>query len=288
MNGLRFWILVLLAWLIVLIAIEHPAVSIALRLNAYIFVAITVIMTLIMPKLKQPHYAFLLGGLTISFVAVEVFQSREFGQVGSFYLITTYTCAVILTGLIARRVSGRIADLEGAISQLTFNHIGEPPTSFKDAQGVMYQELQRARRFERPLSVVMLRLDRDSMQAALPRIVRDVQRSLMKEFVLAKVARSLDNNLERFNMIALRDDCFVAILPETNSGDAEKTALRLQEAVEKDLNIQLHSGTASVPGDAITFEALIEQAEQRIISDELLKHPVIRAGSRLSKQEIPS
>ena len=288
MNGLRFWILVLLAWLIVLIAIEHPAVSIALRLNAYIFVAVTVIMTLIMPKLKQPQYAFLLGGLTLSFVIVEVFQSREFGQVGSFYLITTYTCAVVLTGLIARRVSQRIADFEDVVSQLTFSHIGTPPTSLEEAQSVMYQELQRARRFERPLSVVMLRLDRDSMQAELPRIVRDVQRSLMKEYVLAKVARSLDSSLEKFNPIALRDDCFVAILPETKAGDAEKVAARLRDAVEKDLNVQLHSGTASIPGDAITFESLLEQAEQRIISDESVRRSVIGAGSQLSNQEIPS
>ncbi|MBV7336993.1 hypothetical protein KFU94_53950 [Chloroflexi bacterium TSY] len=290
MNGLRFWILILLAWLVALIAIEHPLVPADMRLNAYIFVAVSVILTLMIPRVKNPYYAFVLGLLILAFILTEVYQVRDLDQVTSFYLTLTYASAILLTGLITRRLGQRIFDLESFIADTTFAHIGPYPKLYEESRGVMYEEVQRARRYERPLSAVMLKFDEQTIKTALPKVVRDIQRSLTKEFLLAKMAHTLDDNLHSFNPIALQNDCFVAFLPETTEQEAEQIALRLQDAIEQSLNIRLQSGVASLSHECVTFETLMDNAKQQLKHGRapLKKHQLIQPNSRLSKQEIVS
>ena len=74
------------------------------------------------------------------------------------------------------------------------------------------------------------------------------------------MARVLDRKLYDFNKIALRDNCFVIVLPETNQSAIEETATQLENTLKDTLDISCDVGTATFPEHAVTFEMLIERA----------------------------
>jgi hypothetical protein len=168
--------------------------------------------------------------------------------------------AIILTGLLIRQVIYGLNDFENVIADITFNRIGKRPTPFAKEQSSLYREVRRAARYGRPLSVIALKVEEENLQVALPKMVKEVQQAMMKEYTLAGIARILDENLLSFDIIALRDDHFVVALPETVPESTIRIAQRLQKAVEEKMGMPLYVGTASFPDEAMTFEALVERA----------------------------
>ena len=275
MKRLRYWTAILTIWLIFFFNIER--ILLASRVNliqsyTYVFVALMLLLPLMFPRLRGTLFAILVG------LSVSVFLILWYNQpilrkipllaisdVSSITLLTLIqVSAIILTSLLARQISASLVEFEGVIANITFNHIGARPKPFDRAQGGMYRELKRARYYQRPLSVVALAVDEASIQANLPAVVKEVQQGMMKEYVLAKVGRILDQKLHHFNAIALRDNAFVIVLPEASKAEAGETALHLEEALEEQMDITSLVGTASFPDDAITFEKLIEQALENI------------------------
>jgi hypothetical protein len=78
------------------------------------------------------------------------------------------------------------------------------------------------------------------------------------------MGRILDQKLHHFNVIALRDNAFVIVLPEASKIEANETALHLEEALKAQMDVALQIGSASFPDDAITFEKLIDQAMDNV------------------------
>ena len=167
--------------------------------------------------------------------------------------------AIILTGLLARQITYGLSEFENVIANITFGHIGKRPGNFSEEQSVMYRELRRARRYGRPLAVIALKVDEEIFKIPLPNIVEEVQQAMMKEYTLAGISRILDSNLQSFDTIALRDNCFIVLLPET-ADQISQIGQRLEKAIKDNMGIQVGVGTASFPNEAMTFESLVELA----------------------------
>ena len=275
MKRLRYWTAILSIWLIFFFNIERILLEAKVNLiqsYTYIFVALMLLLPLMFPRLRGTLFAILVG------LSVSVFLILWYNQpilrklpllamsdVTNITLLTIIqVSAIILTSLLARQINAVLMEFEEVIANITFNHIGARPKPFDQAQGGMYRELKRARYYQRPLSVVALSVDEASIQANLPRVVKEVQQGLMKEYVLAKMGRILDQKLHHFNVIALRDNAFVIVLPEASKIEANETALHLEEALKAQMDVALQIGSASFPDDAITFEKLIEQAMDNV------------------------
>jgi GGDEF domain-containing protein len=170
------------------------------------------------------------------------------------------TSTIILSGLIARQISRAMGEFEETIAKISYGHIGVPPKPFADEQGIMYRELKRARRYQRPLSVLALKVDQHELKMVVPQLVRKVQQGMITEFTMANIARVLDRELHDFNVIALRDDYFIIVLPELPIEETTTLSQRLGKAVHEEIGVKLHIGAASFPIHAETFESLIEQA----------------------------
>ncbi len=175
-------------------------------------------------------------------------------------ITVTQVSAIIITGLLARQIQYGLQEFEDVIANITFGYIGKLPQSFFDGQGHMYREVKRARRYNRPLAVIALNVDESDINVALPQMVKKVQHAMMRQYVLAGIARILDNNIHDFETIALRGNNFILVLPEITGEEADQIAQKLQGAVKENLKIQLQVGTANFPGEAMTFESLVEMA----------------------------
>jgi GGDEF domain-containing protein len=82
--------------------------------------------------------------------------------------------------------------------------------------------------------------------------------------VLSGVASTLCDELEDYNLIAQRNDHFLALLPEVTPGKSSDLIERLRRAVSEQVGVALQIGTASFPGDAVTFESLVEKAVEEM------------------------
>jgi hypothetical protein len=260
MRNLKLWVVALIVWLIFIFNIERINSPINVRSYTYIFVAIAALIALALPRTRRLSYIALLFIPVPSFLLFKAIWRGDtvFGE--ALPLTITQVCAIILTGFITRQISYGLRDIEQLVNTITSGYIGKLPKTFAEAEGLIYKELRRARRHQRPLSVVTLKLDPQSVQIALPRITKTVQQAMMNEYVLASITRILDENVTDFGTIALRDNHFIVVLPETPGNEAPVVAKNLQQAIQKEMNIQLFTGTASFPSDAVTFEALVELA----------------------------
>ena len=124
----------------------------------------------------------------------------------------------------------------------------------------MYRELRRARHHQRPLAVMAVGVEEESVQVALDRMVQEVQHAMMKRYVLSDVAKTLCHRLEDYNVIAQTNDHFLILLPEVTPDLLPDLAGRLRQTVSEQVGVTLQVGTASFPDDAVTFDSLVEVA----------------------------
>lgn len=266
MRNLRLWIALLIIWLVFLFNIERITESIDIISYTYIFVGVVAVITILLPALKTRYFLTLLliPSIFFLFFKAAVEQGGWYGnlfQGPALPLTVTQLSAIILTGLLARQVNSRLGDILSGIANLTFAHIGTPPPNFNNEQASIYQEIKRARYYNRPLSVLALKVGRNVLNSVIPYTLQEVQQALIKEYALAQIATVLDRTLKDFEIISLRDnDCFIMVLPEVNSADSKVYVERLQTALREQLNISPQVGQASLPDNAVTVEGLIDLA----------------------------
>lgn len=265
MKNLRFWIIVLILWLIFFFNIERINSPINIRSYTYIFVAIVVALTLALPKLQRLPFLLLLFTPIPIFLAFRAFMER-----GHWYdnlltgyalpLTVTQVSAILLTGLLARQIHYHLQEFEDVIAHITFGYVGKLPKPFAEGQGAIYREVKRARRYHRPLTVVALKVQEADLQIMLPKMVKEVQHAMMRQYVLAGIARILNENMHDFDTIALKDNNFILVLPEITGAEAGQMAQKLEETVKEKMKVKLQVGTAKFPEEAVTFESLVELA----------------------------
>jgi GGDEF domain-containing protein len=265
MNRLRLWITLLILWLIFFFNIERINSPINIRSYTYIFVAIVVAVTLALPRLQRISFLFLIT------IPVPIFLwLKATIEKGTWYdnllngyslpLTVTQVSAIILTGLLARQILYGLREFEDVIAHITFGYIGKPPKPFAEGQSAMYKEVKRARRYHRPLSVIALRINEADVQVAIPQITKDIQQAMIHEYVMAGVARTLDENMHDFDTIAVHNNHFILVLPELSNEEVKRLAAQLVDTVKDKMKVRLQAGTASFPDEAVTFENLVEAA----------------------------
>jgi len=254
----------LIVWLVFVYNIERMSQSlVTMHAYTYIFVLVVAAFTLLLPKLSNFFLSILFIIFIILFLILKIYWQHE-GIFGSeFPLTVTQLSAIILTGLLARQVNHGLLEIENIIASITFSHVGGLAKSFLAEQGKMYSEVKRARRYQRPLSVIALQIDERSIEVVLPQMVIEAQQMMMREYVFANIARTLDDNTYDFDTIALYDNCFILVLPEVTKDRAPAIAQRLKKMVREKVKIEMQAGLAVYPDEAMTFESLVELAKQQ-------------------------
>jgi GGDEF domain-containing protein len=159
-----------------------------------------------------------------------------------------------------RQLNRNLKEFENTVNEITFERIGQYPDLFSEKQGTMYNEVKRARRYERPVSIVALKFDEHNIKQAIPKIIEEVHQKMIQRYVISGIARTLEDNTQDFDTIALRDDCFLIVLPEIDSQNVTSIAQNLQQIIKEQMNISIKVGMASYPENAITFDRLADLA----------------------------
>jgi hypothetical protein len=259
MKRMRFLVSALIIWLFLFYNIERMSVPINIVSSvAYTLVPIIACLTIVVSPLRKASLWLSLVLPIPIFLVLKVWLGhRIWGR--SLPLTVTEICAIALTTILARWVSNGLGEFESAIARITIGQVGKLPESFSTGQE-MYREVRRARHHQRPLTLLAIGVEEESIQIALDRMVQEVQRAMMKQYVLSGVAKTLCDELEDYNVIAQQNNHFLALLPEVTTENLVGLIGRLRKAVSEQVGVNLQIGTASFPDDAVTFESLVGKA----------------------------
>jgi two-component system cell cycle response regulator len=134
----------------------------------------------------------------------------------------------------------------------------------------LYEELLRARRYGRPLSVSIVDIDRFKQ-------VNDQYGHLAGDAALRAFADTLRESVRRTDIVArYGGEEFGLILPETTGDDAERKLERMRDQVEarpiqlprlgRSINLTFSAGLASLPADGERVEELVMRADARLMA----------------------
>ena len=262
MKRMRFLVSALIIWLFLFYNIERLSRPIDISSIAYTLVPIVAALTIVVSPLRRvPLWLILVLPIPIFLVFKAWLGHRVWGT--ALPLTVTEICAMALTTILARWVSNGLWEFESAIAHITIGQVGKLPESFSTGRE-MYREVRRARHHQRPLTLLAVGVEEESIQIALDRMVQEVQRAMMKQYVLSGVAKTLCAELEDYNVIAQQNNHFLALLPEVTPEKLAGLIGRLRKAVSEQVGVNLQIGTASFPEDAVTFESLVEKAVEEM------------------------
>jgi GGDEF domain-containing protein len=259
MKRMRFVVAILIVWLFVFYNIERLSEPINITRVAYTLVPFMAVLVILIPRLRKvPLGVLLVGPIPIVLLLRGWLNYGIWGR----YLPLTVTeiCVIALTTILARWVGNGLSEFESAIANITIGQVGKLPEPFPTGQGEMYREVRRARHHQRPLMLVAIGVEEESVQVALDRMVQEVQQAMMKQYVLSGVSKTLCGELADYNIIAQRNNHFFALLPEVTPEKSLDLIERLRKAVSERVGVTLRIGTASFPEDAVTFESMMEKA----------------------------
>ena len=292
MRTMHYRVSLLIAWLLFFYNLERASKYVsAQRIDlltpyAYVFVAFVGLVTLVIPSLFRVPVPVLVSGTVGLFL---IFKPLFGYPLGGTALPITFAeiCAVLLTGLLTRQVIGAIREFETSIVNFTIKRVGRQTKSFAFEQGEMYQEVRRARAFHRPLTLMAIEPLAGSFDGAIEQMVADVQRATMKQYVLAALAKRLEDLLGPYSIIAQDGDRFLVLLPEQSREDAPYLVGQVRREIEEALNLELRVGTAGLP-EIEMFDELVEAAyaDMQIRSDhefgEAAEPRMISVGEHLA------
>jgi GGDEF domain-containing protein len=294
MRRMHYRVLLLVVWLLFLYAIEPASRFVGywridlLTAYAYVFVALIAFIGLALPAVHRlPLPLLISGGVLVFLVFKGWFGYPLWGR--SLPLTVTEVCAFLVTGLLTRQVMWAIREFETSIVNFTIKHVGRHPKTFAIEQGEMYQEVRRAREFNRPLTLMAIEPETNSFKVAKEKMVEQVQRATLKQYVFAALAKTLEDQLSPYSIIAQNGDRFLVLIPETRAEDLPRLATHLGELVQESLGLEVRIGGASLP-EVETFDELVETAHRELKDQtrqkpgETLKPRVTSAQGQVTSQ----
>jgi hypothetical protein len=261
---MHYRVLVLVAWLVFFYNLERVRWFIGasgiqfLTRYAYVFVAIAALVTLAFPALHRlPMWLLGSVGAVLFLILKSWFGYPLWGE--ALPVTITEIGAIIVTGLLTRQVIGAIREFEDSIVNFTVKRVGRQTKVFDFEQGEMYQEVRRARAFNRPLALMAVEPSASSFEVATEKMVEEVQQATMKQYVLAALAKDLEDQFGPYSVIAQDGDRFLILLPEESKGDIPRLTAQVRGRVHESMGLELRIGTATLP-EVETFDELVETA----------------------------
>ncbi len=279
MASLRWRIATLLAWLMLFFNIErldlgsHNTIDIA---SGVYVIAIIVAIAGIMPTFQRRSILFLIVPTLVLYAIVLAIDPKR-QLIGGMHTYVTFTSLFLLsiTLFFAHRVGQALEEFTHAVEEITFSNKSEHLRTLNEADDLVQLEMISSRRHQRPLSLVLLQADGSSLDMLMHRLVQDVQRSMMQRYVLVTVARVLSKYMRRTDMLieGKKLGRFMLLAPETSAEEAEAMGHRMAKLAQDKLGVQANFSVATFPEQALTFEDLMNIAEQQLHEQQTLHNP---------------
>jgi hypothetical protein len=270
MRQLRQSVFFLVIGLVVFLNLERFDIGEANLINIHSFVYVLgsggVLATILIPALSQIRFPTFLGIWLGTYLLLKVFIFNDRPMIGGAFTYLFVTEMALLTALawLAYRVAEGLQEFVEAVKVVTLAGMDKSIPEVNEEKDLIHAEMNRVRRYGRPLSVIVATMDARSAQVSLPRLIQETQRLLSNRFVNARLASIVRAELRRMDIILgdYERGRVIAICPEVNNQGISQLIERIRGAVQEELEISVKCGGASFPDGALTFEDLVLQAEE--------------------------
>ncbi len=175
---------------------------------------------------------------------------------------------LLVTVVLSHRVAQGFLEFRTAVETVTLSmsNGNKRLRGLDETREMVDVEMVRSRRFERPLSLVMIQADATSIDMQMHRLVQEVQRGMMQRYVLATMAHVLSRTLRRTDIVVedAQPGRLLLVAPETSEAEAAQMGIRVAHLIQERLGIGASYGVAAFPQQALTFEDLRNVAEAHL------------------------
>ena len=179
---------------------------------------------------------------------------------------------VELAAGLAYDLGRHIGELDKTLEGLATSAYPNRTRNIQAAQEIINDELTRCRRYQHPLALLLMKLERVKDQDVLKHYI-PLERDILERFANAKIGQII-NELSRSTDIILRDhdNQFVLLCPETDLKHLSILAERVSSAVSEELEAKISWGYALFPNEALNFNDLLQIAKQRVAPVEIARN----------------
>lgn len=271
MNQLRWRLIIFVAWLTLFFNIERLDLDIGgfenINLPTSVYIVGLVASLAAMTSVVQRRSVWVLMALAIVGYLGGLVLLRE-PILGGVHVYLTFTgvFALVVTVYLAYNVGQCLSEFLHAVEEITFSNKGGRLRAESEAQDLVHLEMISSRRSQRPMSLVVLQADASSMNMMMHRLVQDIQRSMMQRYLMGTIARVLSRSLRRTDVIIESPHAgrLIFLAPETSADAATAMGERLTQLAQERLGVEANYSVATFPQQALTYEELVNVAEQRL------------------------
>ena len=237
----------------------------------YVLVTIAVVFTIMLSIFRRMNIALLLVFWNLFYFILKMFVYTESPIWGGFhgYITVIEVTMLSLSVVLGRWVGWNLDDFEKAVENITFAEI-KKASSLKDAAESINNEIYRSRRYNHPLTMIMVEPLKGSQEMILNQTVREVQESMISRYVSISLARALREYIRRTDMLVEQPDKgrFIVITPETSKEESQRVVGKIFDAASS-IGAEVAVGVCAFPDDALTLDDMLGRAEIDLAEKEL-------------------
>jgi hypothetical protein len=175
---------------------------------------------------------------------------------------------ILITIFLIRQITIIIMEFEDTIANITINLLGIPPRLRDNDLEEVYREVRRARRFQHPITLAVVKGNYDSADIDINEVVQVIQRGMQESFLQARLIKLLADTLKESDIIVRSEKDLVIALPHTDPAEVRRIfeSINLQ-TMQWGLPLQI--GLASFPDAGTTLQTLLENAVNDINGVEI-------------------
>jgi len=256
-----------IGWVVCLSELDRRSEFLQLGTAGYAL-AVGSILLLLVPRIRNLSTLRVLAFAFPAFCALELLTHAPITLRSAFGSLLEFGGAAVTLFLVSRLARG-LAQADQVLREFAIGPPHQAAAPFSRTQGDMFREVRRARRYERPLSLLALSAHGGQPPAALDRLAEEARLESLDRYVSGKLATVLDEETAGSTVIADRGEHFLVLLPESNRHEAEQVAQRIGRAAEQRHGMKVRCGIASFPHQEITFDKLLETAEAELRTIQL-------------------
>lgn len=261
-------LLVGFALLVNLLVVSSPAEDSIGATILYLSIAIGLVAVSLLVRPRRSVLALTIGTAIFAFGTLRILTSPGIGGHSPNVLAITAAEIVLLVLIVlaSHRIAKAMREATNVIAHLTAVGSNEATIIDPMTDPRVKREMTRSRRYQRPLSVVLLEPAQQSVQGAWPELLDEARDEFTKRYLTSKMYSHIGRHL-RFVDLMFEDverGGFLLLCPEARSEEIERQVLRIRRTTFSATGVELNAGWASFPEGAVTLEELINVAKAHL------------------------
>jgi len=255
MSSQRFWLAGLIAGMLFMMSLPMMFDVIVIHPWSLLLMAGLVVFGLLISYTLVPWLTVVTVFVYVTSMAILGTTDTSFWALGLLIEIS----GMIIAGVLVYGVGYHLKQFENAFLQMVMIRRGSNLQTQQTVQEEMEREIRRARRFERPLSLVSIEPINSCSEKQLHHHLKELVSKFEKQLLRGQIANLFTSQTKANDIITYQDGKFLVLLPETDKRQAEAMAQRLNSLCEQTLELSVQTETASFPSEELTLSGLINR-----------------------------